>query len=495
MRRIRLMPTPKQRETLKQWVGTARWTYNQCVAAFRDKSVEHTTAKALRAHCVNSDAPLVREHTDWLLKVPYDVRDEGMRDFRKALHTTFALKRAGHINRFAMRFRSKKRSVRESIVAHAKHWKAGNTWWKTYLNQEPLRSSEPLPDALPTDSRIVYNRKTNKWYLMLLVEKEVKYKTPVRSAVNERECDGEGEGEGGSGRGDRSKNGGKDEAGKNENSAGENQALSANDCAAAAASTFSNATATATTTTTVNALERTLSIDPGVRTFATCYDDTGYVYEWGTARDRSRIMRLGLAADKMQSRADQKECRHRERYMLRRRVARIRDKIRNLVDDLHRRLIKWIVTNFDRVVLPPFNGHEMNTRGQRQIRAKTVRQMMTWSHGRFRERLQSKTGPNSEYPECRVYVQEESYTSKTCGACGHLHERLGGQKTFRCPSATCGVEMGRDANGARNILLKFITEEVCDVTPPARPGSGWERLRPLPDDDCTFVPKRRKCIV
>ena len=82
-----------------------------------------------------------------------------------------------------------------------------------------------------------------------------------------------------------------------------------------------------------------------------------------------------------------------------------------------------------------------------------VRAMMTWAHGRFRTRLLSKV---REYPDCRIYVHNEAYTSKTCGACGHVHAKLGGNKLFRCPA--CHVIMDRDGNGARNILLRFLTE-------------------------------------
>ena len=212
---------------------------------------------------------------------------------------------------------------------------------------------------------------------------------------------------------------------------------------------------------------RTISIDPGIRTFATGYDDSGYVYEWGGGEDRSRLMRLGHAADKMLSRADKKTCKHRERRLLKKRVARVREKIRNLTDDLHRKLIKWLVTNFTHIVLPPFNGHQMNARRARKINSQAVRQMMSWSHGRFRQRLLDKVGAGSEFPHSHVFVHEESYTSKTCGSCGEVHGKLGGSKTFHCP--TCRVQLDRDYNGARNILLKFLTERSNGSTDRSRP--------------------------
>src|SRR5215469_8588846 len=82
--------------------------------------------------------------------------------------------------------------------------------------------------------------------------------------------------------------------------------------------------------------------------------------------------------------------------------------------------------------------------------------MLTWSHFRFRIFLLHKI---REYKYCKVIECTEEYTSKTCGHCGQINDKLGGSKTFRCDS--CKVEMDRDANGARNILLKLLTE--CQV--------------------------------
>jgi len=195
----------------------------------------------------------------------------------------------------------------------------------------------------------------------------------------------------------------------------------------------------------------TIALDPGVRTFMTGYDADGGVCEWGEA-DMGRIYRLCHRLDDLQSRWSRPSVRHHQRYRMKVAARRIRLKIRNLVDELHKRLAKWLCENYRCVVIPEFQTSQMVRRGRRKIRSKTARAMCTWSHYRFRQRLLSKA---REYPWCQVVITEEPYTSKTCGACGWINRKLGGSKVFRCRS--CGSEFDRDANGARNILLRHLT--------------------------------------
>jgi putative transposase len=197
--------------------------------------------------------------------------------------------------------------------------------------------------------------------------------------------------------------------------------------------------------------DRIISIDPGVRTFATGYDPQGLAIEWGKA-DISRIYRLSRAYDKLQSKWNDKQRTHKSRYQMKRAGRRIQKKIRNLVDDAHKKHIKWLCEQYDCILLPEFNTQRMVRRGQRKIRSKTAKAMLTWSHYRFRQRLISKV---REYPWVKLIICDEHYTTKTCGNCGTLHHKLGGAKTFVCP--TCAVVLDRDANAARNILLRFIT--------------------------------------
>jgi putative transposase len=94
----------------------------------------------------------------------------------------------------------------------------------------------------------------------------------------------------------------------------------------------------------------------------------------------------------------------------------------------------------------------MVSKRQRKINSKTARNMLTWSHYRFKMRLMNKA---REYPNCRVIICGEEYTSQTCSECGYLHRKIGGSKKFKCPG--CNQESDRDFNAARNILLKNMS--------------------------------------
>jgi putative transposase len=211
---------------------------------------------------------------------------------------------------------------------------------------------------------------------------------------------------------------------------------------------------------------RVVALDPGVRTFQTAYDPSGSIIEFGKG-DIGHIYRLCYRMDTLQSQIDgNADLRHRARYHMRRAWRKMHWRIRNLVDDCHKKIVKFLCSNYSVILLPSFDTQQMVIRRLRKIRSKTARAMVTWSHYRFKQRLLFK---RQEYPSCNVVVCNEAYTSKTCGVCGSLHHNLGGNKTFTCPS--CGTILDRDVNGARNILLKnsslfgFRVEEALGLTP------------------------------
>jgi putative transposase len=360
---------------LDEWFGATRHTYNQVVDLSRTRPVsDDLTVKALRSKFMGSDTP------EWAQKVPYDVRDNAIRDFDKARKAQLAkiklAKQAGEqLTGFQFRFKSKK--DRQCLTIRGRDWGRKRGVYTQLFTKEALKASEDLPSVMTADFRVI---KTQLGHYFVCLPRVVEPKS-------------------------------------------ESQAPTAH--------------------------HATVALDPGVRTFQTCYDADGNVFEWG-AGDMDRLFQLCYAADRLQGRFSSSKGTKRKRR--KRAWLRLLERIRHKVDEIHKKLATWLCENYRVVLLPVFETQRMVRRRNRKLGSKTARGMCAWSHFRFRQRLKQKA---ELYPWCTIVECDEAYTSKTCGGCGRLHGSLGSNKTFRCPS--CFYEADRDASASRNILLRYLT--------------------------------------
>lgn len=131
---------------------------------------------------------------------------------------------------------------------------------------------------------------------------------------------------------------------------------------------------------------------------------------------------------------------------------RLRLRIRNLVDELHHKVARFLVENFDGILLPTFEVSEMVLRSGRKIQSKSVRQMLTWSQYQFKIFLRSKA---FEY-EKTVINCCEAYRSKTGSRTGELIDNLGGKKVIK--SEIDGRQMDRYPKGVRGFFLLALVD-------------------------------------
>lgn len=190
-------------------------------------------------------------------------------------------------------------------------------------------------------------------------------------------------------------------------------------------------------------------IHVGIRTFQSYITGVGVMGKIG-CQDIQRIARLCYHMDRLQRlRTHCYGASQRRRFKFA--MARIRRQIKNLVTDVHTQTVQWLVTNFDTIILPDFDSTAMSEkkRRRRKLHNKTVRQMMTWSHCAFRDRLVNKLA--EFHPSCkkRLFMPSEAYSSKTCSGCGYQDSKLGGKETFTCAvwHGGCGLVIDRDING------------------------------------------------
>jgi len=193
-----------------------------------------------------------------------------------------------------------------------------------------------------------------------------------------------------------------------------------------------------------------IAFDPGIRIVLTGFDGNNF-WEFGNG-DINRIVRLCQHLDSLQSQISVSKGNqlHRTRYRLRKQSVRLRRKIRNLVDEMHRKVASFVAQKYQVVCVPTYETSQMVFRKGRKLKSKTARAMLNWGFYRFTQVLVNQC---AKYGTILIRHTEE-YTSKTCIRCGQVHAKLGGNKRFKCPS--CNLTIARDFNGAFGNFLKAL---------------------------------------
>jgi len=193
-----------------------------------------------------------------------------------------------------------------------------------------------------------------------------------------------------------------------------------------------------------------IALDPGLRCFLTGFDGNNFT-EFANG-DFARIAKLCQHLDHLKSKHDKLKGGKfkRWRYKLKQAMERVRTRIKNLRNEVHKQVASHLARHYDTIYLPTFETSQMVVKKKRKLKSKSARAMMTWAFYEFSQTLQHLC---NRYGSRLVRVTEE-YTSKTCTKCGLVHHKLGGKKKFKCPH--CGHEIKRDFNGALGIFLKAL---------------------------------------
>lgn len=194
--------------------------------------------------------------------------------------------------------------------------------------------------------------------------------------------------------------------------------------------------------------EGVVSIDPGVRTFATYFSTEGYFGKIGKG-SFERILRLNLKIDKLISKMS-KETNKQKKSNLKRSIFKVRFKIRNLIDELHWKTIKFLTSRFKVIIFPPFNVSKMIKKSKRKLSKKVVRSISSLRFFKFKERLRFKCKENG----ITFIESSEAFTSRTNSFTGELIENLGSKDKFKFDN----ISVDRDINGARNILIRAMRD-------------------------------------
>ena len=215
--------------------------------------------------------------------------------------------------------------------------------------------------------------------------------------------------------------------------------------------------------------KRIVATDPGVYPFQAWYSPTSGEHGRLLEGETDILISRCHAIDKLQSRIDRfqggrtrsRRQRWRTRKRLKRRLARERIRLTNWVQGAHYDCAHQLLKKHDLILQPTLETARLSRRASRRIQSSTARKMMTWSHYRFVNRLESAS---ARYPGAHVIKCKEPGTSKTCTNCGFWKANLRvSDKRFKCPR--CNVVVDRQLAGARNNFFAAYGAAV---------GVGWD---------------------
>ncbi len=191
--------------------------------------------------------------------------------------------------------------------------------------------------------------------------------------------------------------------------------------------------------------QRVVSVDPGIRKFITTYSPNSQD-AWMIARNYGAvIMPLLKQLDSLLS--IESKLKGKTLSQHHKKVVNLRRKIFYKKKDLIEQSSSMLVKNYDIILLPKLDVLKLSEKKKRQLKTKTVRQMLSMGHSEFFNRTQQKAIDNGVV----VLPVKEHYTSQTCPCCGHRNKC---NEVYKCK--TCCFENDRDIVGALNILLKAV---------------------------------------
>lgn len=213
-----------------------------------------------------------------------------------------------------------------------------------------------------------------------------------------------------------------------------------------------------------------VATDPGVYPFQAFYSPTSGAYGRLLDGDSDRLISRLKALDRLQSRLDlhhgnrrtrTPRQRYRTRKRLKRRLAREHARLCGWVKAAHYDCAHRLLGDDILLLQPRLQTARLSRRATRCIGGRTVRQMASWSHGQYFQRVKCTA---ARYSGCHVIEINEPGTSKTCTNCGFFKTDLRvSDKLFVCPR--CSIVVDRQLAGARNNFLAAYGKAV---------GVGWD---------------------
>jgi transposase len=188
-----------------------------------------------------------------------------------------------------------------------------------------------------------------------------------------------------------------------------------------------------------------VGIDPGIRTFMTCYSKTGIDKFKIKTEKFTRLLRLNDRTEGNENIPMKKKMKLRSRRLY---------KISKMANDIHWKISNYLTDNNRYIFIGDMSVKSIVSKSNTVLSYEDKRLCYAFGFYQFKQKLEYRCRTK------RKYYKElcEAYTSKMCNTCGKIKRNLGGNKIYNC--IRCHRIIDRDINGALNITMKGIYKFV-----------------------------------
>ena len=381
--KLRLYPTKAQKQILDKWASGSRYTYNKTLATLNNPRDKCRNWMKLRNRYVtlkrnNKYINTFFNNKKWLLDTPKSVRLSAVKEVIKNRKACFTKKKKGNINTFFLRFKSRKKELKEgwSIGIEKNNvFKEDNklSIFPDFLGDIKYGRTKQLHKLIPGDKPAADPRiqkdAFGDYYMNVVLE--VNIKKPPKVHTNVR------------------------------------------------------------------------SYDPGCKIYLAGYSPCGKADIIGKGCD-DKVLEFLYELDDLYSLKSSSG----SDPGLNKKIIQVRKRLFNYKKELRHQVNNFVVKSSTLILYPKLDTQKLTLKETRQLRTKTVRQMLNLGHCTAYEQLKFKCLEHG----CKLLTVSEAYTTKTCPCCGEL-QACNNDRIYKCP---CGYKAERDLNGAQNILLRSI---------------------------------------
>jgi putative transposase len=203
-----------------------------------------------------------------------------------------------------------------------------------------------------------------------------------------------------------------------------------------------------------NKIKKICAMDPGICIFMTLFSEDEVVM-FGVGC-REKIDKLCEEIDIIKSRINKKlytNPKNEKKYVvdskrkrnLRKAMHKKIEKIQNIRNELHTKVINFLVKHYSQILISHFKTSEMI----KTLRSKEARIMNNLGFYQFKLKLIAKCKEKN----IGLVIKSESYTTIECTGCGFIGKKSS-SRVHVCES--CGLVIHRDIGSARSQLLRNV---------------------------------------